>query len=90
MFPYAVAILAPTVSCLQFIPQLWKMHTTKNVKDISFYSLLLLLFSNMLWLAHGIFIMDLSIIVADLVGLIVNITVIILFFIHRKKHHPII
>ena len=84
-----VAILAPAVTCIQLIPQLIQIHTTKNVKDISFYSLILLLFSNALWLAHGIIIMDFSIIVADIIGLVVNFIVIVLFFMHRKKHHRV-
>jgi len=89
MFPFVISIMAPLITCIQMFPQLWKIIHSKSVRDISFYSLLLLLFSNLLWLLHGYFIMDLSTIVAETVAIIINIFLLGLFFHHRKKSHKL-
>jgi uncharacterized protein with PQ loop repeat len=66
------------------MPQLYKMYTTKNVKGLSFYSLLLILTTNTLWLLHGYFILDYSLIVSGIVGIIINMLVLILYIIYSK------
>ena len=67
-----VATLAPIVNCIQLFPQLYKTNKTKHVKDLSFKSLCLILTTNILWLLHGYFIMDISLIVAGVISLMVN------------------
>ena len=67
-----VATLAPIVNCIQLFPQLYKTYKTKHVKDLSFESLCLILTTNILWLLHGYFIMDVSLIVAGVISLMVN------------------
>jgi hypothetical protein len=42
MLPFIVATLAPIVNSIQLLPQLYKTYITKSVKDLSFYSLLLI------------------------------------------------
>jgi len=68
----AIATLAPIVNCIQLFPQLYKTYKTKHVKDLSFASLCLILTTNLLWLLHGYFIMDISLIVAGVISLLVN------------------
>lgn len=85
MLPFIVATLAPIVNSIQLFPQLYKTYITKSVKDLSFYSLLLILITNLLWLVHGIFIIDISLIVAGVVSMIINIALLILFFLYRKN-----
>lgn len=68
----AIATLAPLVNCIQLFPQLYKTYKTKHVKDLSFASLCLILTTNLLWLLHGYFIMDISLIVAGVISLLVN------------------
>jgi uncharacterized protein with PQ loop repeat len=51
--PAAVAVLAPIINCVQLFPQLYKTFITKKRKDLSLYSLLLILFASLLWLLHG-------------------------------------
>jgi len=84
MIPLIVATLAPIVNCIQLFPQLYKTYTTKNVRDLSFYSLLLILTTNFLWFSHGYFISDTSLIVAGLISLCVNIALLRLYFLYRK------
>ena len=85
MIPYIVAILAPIVNCIQLLPQLYKTYITKSVKDLSLYSLSLILVTNLLWLLHGYFIIDISLIVAGMVSLIINVALITLYFLYRKN-----
>jgi len=85
MIPLIVATLAPIINSIQLFPQLYKTYITKSVKDLSFYSLLLILINNVLWLLHGYFMIDISLMVAGVVSIIINIAMIILFFIYRKN-----
>jgi len=80
MFPYIVSILAPLVNTIQQMPQLYKTFTTKKVKDLSLYSLLLILSTNLLWLLHGYFIMDFSLIIGGFISLLVNTMLLLLYF----------
>ena len=84
MLPFIIAILAPLVSSIQLFPQLYKTYKTKNVKGLSFYFLILFLISNFLWLLHGYFIFDYSLIVAGIVSIIINILLLKLYFLYKK------
>ena len=85
MIPIIVATAATIVNSIQTIPQLYKTYTTKNVKDLSFYSLLLISTTNFLWLLHGYFIVDASLILANAISLTVNITLVFFYFLYRKR-----
>jgi len=85
MLPVFIATLAPVVNCVQLFPQLYKTYTTKSVKDLSFYSLLLILITNTLWLLHGYFIFDYSLIVAGLISMTVNITLLVLYMRYKSR-----
>ena len=85
MLPSLVAILAPIISCIQLFPQLYKTYKTKSVKDISFYSLLLILITNLLWLLHGYFIADFSLLISSTISMLINMTLFSLYIIYYKK-----
>jgi MtN3 and saliva related transmembrane protein len=85
MLPFYVATLAPIVNCIQLFPQLYKTYITKRVNDLSLYSLLLILTSNLLWLLHGYFIFDISLIVAGIVSMVINIALLSLYFLYRQS-----
>jgi uncharacterized protein with PQ loop repeat len=85
MISLIVATLAPIVNSIQLFPQLYKTYITKSVKDLSLYSLLLFLMTNMLWLVHGYFIYDISLIVAGLVSIIITVGLLILYFLYKKQ-----
>ena len=84
MIPFIVATLAPTVNCIQLFPQLYKTYITRSVKDLSLYSLLLILMTNILWLLHGYFINDDSLIISGMISMIINTTLLSLYFFYRK------
>lgn len=83
--PTIVAVLATIVKCIQHLPQLYKTFTTKSVKDLSLYSLLLTLFSSSLWLLHGHFVFDYPLIISGTFNTTVNMFIVILYFLYRKK-----
>ena len=84
MLAYFVSILVPIVNCIQLFPQLYKTYQTKRVTDLSLYSLYLILLASILWLLHGYFIQDASLIVAGVISVIVNITLIVLVFKNKR------
>ena len=84
MLPSLVAILAPIISCIQLFPQLYKTYKTKSVKDISFYSLLFILIANLLWLLHGYFIADYSLLISSIISMLINTTLFSLYIIYKK------
>ena len=85
MLPIIVATLAPIVNCIQLFPQLYKTYITKRVKDLSFYSLSLILLTNLLWLLHGYFILDISLIAAGVVSMIINVALLSLYLLYRRR-----
>lgn len=85
MIPFIIATLAPIVNSIQLFPQLYQTYITKSVKDLSLYSLLLIIISNLLWLLHGYFIIDISLIVAGTVSMIINVALLTLYFLYRKN-----
>ena len=89
MLSIIVATLAPIITCVQLFPQLYKTYKTKSVGDLSFYSLLLIVATNILWLLHGYFIYDISLIVAGLVSILINSTLFILYMRYRSSSSPI-
>lgn len=83
MIPFIVAITAPIINSIQLFPQLYKTYITKSVKDLSYYSLLLIITTNLLWLLHGYFIFDISLIIAGVISMIINITLLALYLLYK-------
>jgi MtN3 and saliva related transmembrane protein len=80
----AVATIVPITNSIQLLPQLVKTYETKSVKDLSLYSVLLILVNNVLWFLHGYFIYDFSLIISGLISIIVNI-ILFIFYIYYSK-----
>lgn len=77
------AVLAPLFTCIQLVPQLYKTYSTKSVADLSFESLLIITVGNLLWLLHGYFIRDTSLLVAGVVASSVNFALLWLYMLYR-------
>lgn len=80
-----VAMLATFLNSIQIFPQLHKTYKTKSVKDMSIYTLLLMLLTNILWLFHGYFILDYSLIIAGGISMILNFILFAMYFMYRKS-----
>jgi uncharacterized protein with PQ loop repeat len=85
LIPTVVATAAPLLNCIQFIPQLHKTYTRKSVKDLSLASLIFIVTTSVLWLAHGYFIMDASLIFGGIVTVTINVALLFMYFAYRKR-----
>jgi MtN3 and saliva related transmembrane protein len=81
---YTIATIVPITTSIQLLPQLYKTYQTKSVDDLSLYTLLLILINNLLWLIHGYFIFDYSLILSGIFSLIINTTLFIFYMIYSK------
>lgn len=79
-----VAMIVPITTSIQLLPQLIKTYKTKSVKDLSFYTILLILFNNILWTIHGYFIFDYSLILSGILSIIINTILIMLYFVYKN------
>ena len=73
-----IGFLAGTFTTLALVPQAVKACKTKHTKDISFGWILILTIGVFLWLAYGILINSLPIIIANGLTLILSLIVLIL------------
>ena len=83
--PGIVATLAPIVNTIQIFPQIYKTYQTKSVKDLSLFFLLLFFINTVLWLLHGYFIEDQTLIIAGIIAGIMNIILLVMYFIYHKR-----
>jgi len=74
-----IAIIAPLLNSLQQIPQLYKTYSTKQVRDLSFESLLFMFISSVVWVLHGIIIWDPSLLISASISTCINLILLILF-----------
>jgi MtN3 and saliva related transmembrane protein len=80
-----IGYIAAGLITICLMPQLFKIISTKNVDDISWLTYTLLLTAEILWLAYGIILDDLRIIVANVVSGMCSATILILYFTHKKR-----
>jgi uncharacterized protein with PQ loop repeat len=80
-----LATLATFVNCIQQLPQLYKIVTTKKAKDLSLHSLLLVLIGNFLWFFYGYFIVDAALLISGIITITINVILLIMFFIYKKN-----
>lgn len=79
IFQTCLSVIVPITTSIQLLPQLYKTYQTKSVDDISFNTLILILFNNLLWLMHGVFISDYSLIISGFLSIIINLILVLLF-----------
>ena len=78
-----LGLLAATLTTISFLPQALKTIKTKQTKDLSLLTYSMLLVGILAWLAYGIVIKDLPIILANA---ITSIFVIIIWIMKIKYH----
>ena len=52
--PEILGLVAGILSCITFVPQIFKTWQSKSVKDISVMSFTIVVVSTVIWLAYGI------------------------------------
>ncbi|MFN0274279.1 MAG: SemiSWEET family sugar transporter [Chitinophagales bacterium] len=54
-FSEVIGLSASFLSCITFMPQVYKAWKTKSISDLSIYTILIIIISSLLWLLYGIF-----------------------------------
>ncbi|WP_294208306.1 SemiSWEET transporter [uncultured Chryseobacterium sp.] len=80
-----LGIIAGVFTSASMIPQLVKVLKEKNVEDLSWITLLVLITGVSLWVWYGIIKDELPIIVSNAFAVLVNISLLTCYLIYRKK-----
>jgi MtN3 and saliva related transmembrane protein len=80
-----IATIVPITTSIQLLPQLIKTYKTKRVEDLSFYTILFILFNNFLWTIHGYFIFDYSLILSGVLSIIINSILVVLYYMYKNN-----
>lgn len=80
-----LGIIAGVLTSVSMIPQLIKVIREKNVEEISLLMLLVLISGLSLWVWYGFMKDELPIILSNLFAVLVNISLLICYFIYSKK-----
>ncbi|MBU1159563.1 hypothetical protein KKD04_00075 [Patescibacteria group bacterium] len=72
------------LSAIQFIPQVIKSLKTKETKDVSLLTFLIIIAAASSWIIHGIHKSDIIIIIANILALVSALIIVILKIAHRK------
>lgn len=75
-----LGLVAGVGTTITTIPQISKVLKTKDAKDLSKRTFMLLIIGISLWIVYGIFKKDIPILVTNSVGLLLNITLLVLKF----------
>lgn len=73
-----LGLAAGALTTIAFVPQLLKIHATRSGRDVSMRTFLIFSTGVALWLAYGLLIDSLPIVLANLVTLLLALTIIVL------------
>lgn len=71
-----IGILAGTITCAGFVPQVIKTFRTKKAEDVSLLQPLIISVGIFLWFIYGLLLKDLAIILANIFAFICNLALI--------------
>ena len=80
-----VGISAATLTMFSFVPQIVKSIKTKSVKDVSLVTLLQLSSGVILWIAYGLYLRNVIIIIANAITLVSLVTLLVLYHIYERS-----
>ena len=84
MFLIIISWLAVILSSIQLIPQTIKSLKTKETKDVSLFTFLIIMGASASWIIHGIYRSDVAIITANVIAFISATIIVILKFKYKK------
>lgn len=84
MFLILISWLAVVLSSVQLIPQIIKSLQMKETRDISLFTLLIIMAASLSWIIHGVSRNDIAIIVANAIAFVSAATIVILKCIYKK------
>ncbi len=77
--------LGAALTALNFLPQVLKAWKTKNVDDLSFWMLVLVISAQIVWLAYGFTLQLVPVIIANSSLLVMALILLILKLVYRKR-----
>ena len=80
-----LGIVAGVLTSISMLPQLVKVIKEKNVEDLSWLMILVLISGLSLWVWYGILKNELPIIISNAFAVLVNVCLLISYLIFRKK-----
>ncbi|MBW7676332.1 SemiSWEET transporter [Chryseobacterium chendengshani] len=80
-----LGIIAGVLTSISMIPQLIKVIRDKNVEDLSWIMIIVLICGLSLWVWYGIIKNELPIILSNAFAVLVNLTLLLCFILFRKK-----
>ena len=80
-----LGLVAGGITSVAMLPQLIKVLKEKDVEDLSLLMILALIFGLSLWVWYGFLKDELPIILSNAFAVLVNICLLIAYFIYRKK-----
>lgn len=80
-----LGIAAGVLTSVSMIPQLIKVIKEKNVEDLSWVMILVLIIGLSLWVWYGILRNELPIILSNAFAVLVNLTLLTCYILFRKK-----
>lgn len=79
--PEILGLIGGSLSCITFVPQIFKTWKSKSVKDISVNMFIIVLLSTVVWIAYGVIKDSISII---LTNILVFLTAVVMLFMKWK------
>lgn len=80
-----LGLIAGALTSIASMPQLLKVIKTKNVEDLSWLMLVILICGLSLWVWYGVLQNELPIILSNAFAVLVNLTLFICYLIYRNK-----
>lgn len=80
---FGLAAGAMTIS--GFIPQIIKGYMTKRLDDLSYLLGILISIGMLMWLFYGIHIKSISLIIANIMGVLFNLTLVFMKYIYSRR-----
>ncbi|MCS6767260.1 MAG: lipid-A-disaccharide synthase N-terminal domain-containing protein [Candidatus Nitrosocaldus sp.] len=82
-----IGMIAAVLTTSSFIPQIFKAYRSKSMDDVSPYLMLLFIAGASMWLVYGIFKADPVIIVANILALAFNMTLLLMKLIYSRRRY---
>ena len=76
---------AALLTTIAFLPQLYKTWKTKSADDVSLFMLIIFILGLIFWIIYGIKINSIPILIANIITLIFNSSILILKITYRKN-----
>jgi len=78
-------LFAAAITTSGFLPQIVRGYKMKSLHDLSYWLNILLGFGMLMWLVYGLGIGSLAVVVANIVGVVLNVTLILMKYHYSKR-----